>query len=205
MKLYASARPPNPRRVLMFLAEKRIADIEIVDVDLATMAHRHPDFLARNPFARIPVLELDDGRYLSESRAICRYLEALHPEPNLMGRDPFEAAFIEEADRRAEFSLLLTIANAVRHAHPGLAALEQPQFPDFGRSQLSKLRGCCEWFEQTLARQPFLAGERYSIADITAYCALEFARGLLKFRLDEQGMVHMQRWRDAIAARSSGS
>src|SRR4051794_34699666 len=124
MKLYTSSRAPNPRRVDMFVIEKGIADIERVQVDLNAGDHRSAAFIARNPFARVPVLELDDGRHLAESRAICTFLEARYPEPNLMGMDADERAFIEMADRQVEFFLLLSVANAVRHTHPGLAALE---------------------------------------------------------------------------------
>ncbi len=110
MKLHTAAKAPNPRRVDMFLAEKGIDDIERHLVDLNAGQHKEAAFLARNPLARVPVLELDDGRYLAESRAICTYLEFLHPEPNLMGRDGEERAFIEMADRQVEFNLFAAAA-----------------------------------------------------------------------------------------------
>jgi glutathione S-transferase len=203
MKLYVSSYAPNPRRVTMFIAEKGITGIENVMVDLATGEHRSEEFLARNPFGRVPVLELDDGRALSEAGAICTYLEGLHPEPNLMGQGVEERAFIEMADRRMELTLLLQIANWIRHTHPGLAPLEQPQFQDFGASQGEKMRDTARWLDRELANQPYVAGERFTIADITAFCALEFARGLMKFRAGEEGMAHLQAWRDRIAARPS--
>ena len=131
MKLYVSARAPNPRRVQMFIAEKGIEGIEPVPVDLLKNEHRSEEYRRLSPFAKVPVLQFDDGRALSETRAICTYLEGLHPEPNLMGRDAEERAFIEMADRQMEFYLFAGIANCIRHTHPGLAALEQPQFPDF--------------------------------------------------------------------------
>ena len=118
MKLYVSQRAPNPRRVQMFMAEKGIAGIEQVLVDINAQEHRRPAFLDRNPLARIPVLELDDGRFLSETRAICTYLEGLYPEPNLMGATAEERAFIEMADRRVEWYLMLPLAQAIRHQHP---------------------------------------------------------------------------------------
>jgi len=126
VKLYISSYAPNPRRVSMFIAEKGIEGIETVMIDLVKGEHRSEDYLAKNPLGRVPALELDDGRVLSEARAICTYLEGLHPEPNLMGVDFDERAFIEMADRRMELHLLLETATAARHTHPALAALEQP-------------------------------------------------------------------------------
>lgn len=203
MKLFVSPRAPNPRRVLMFLAEKGLSGIEFVNVDLNAGEHRGAAFRARSPLAKVPALELDDGRVLTETRAICTYLEGLQPEPNLMGRDFEERAFVEMADRRAELYLFLGFAMCIRHTHPGLAPLEQPQFPEFGRSQGDKVRAVARWFDAELARQPFIAGNRFTIADITAFCAIEFARGLMKFRPAEEGMPHLQAWRDRIAERPS--
>jgi glutathione S-transferase len=203
MKLYTSQRTPNPRRVLMFIAEKGIEGIETVQLDLLKGEHRAPAFLGLNPMAQVPVLELADGRQLAETRAICTYLEGLHPRPNLMGEGFEERAFIEMMDRRCELQLFLRIANCIRHVHPALGALEQPQFPDFGASQGEKMRATARWLDGVLAGQPYMAGERFTIADITAFCALEFARGLMKFRPGQEGMGHLQAWRDRIAQRPS--
>ncbi|MBC7685968.1 MAG: glutathione S-transferase family protein [Bdellovibrionales bacterium] len=205
MKLYVSSYAPNPRRVAMFIAEKGIEGIELVVVDLSANEHKSDDFRAKNPMARTPALELDDGRVLAESRAICTYLEGLYPEPNLMGVDAEERAFIEMADRRAEMHLLLGIANAVRHTHPALAALEQPQFPDFGASQGQKMREVAAYMDSVLATQPYMAGERFTVADITAFCALEFGKGLMKYRPGAEGLVHLQAWRDKIGERPSAA
>jgi glutathione S-transferase len=151
----------------------------------------------------VPALELDDGRVLTETRAICTYLEGLYPHPNLMGEDATERAFIEMADRRVELTLLLQIANAIRHTHPGLAALEQPQFAAFGQSQGEKVLQTAAVFDQLLQQQEWMAGARFSIADITAFCALEFARGLMKFTPARAGLLQLQAWRDRVAARPS--
>ena len=203
MKLYTSSRAPNPRRVLMFMAEKGIAGIELVQVDLGKGEHRAGAFVEKNPLGQVPVLELDDGRALSETRAICTYLEGLHPQPNLMGEGFEERAFIEMMDRRCELQLFLRIAHCVRHTHPGLAMLEQPQFGDYGAAQGEKMRETARWLDGVLQRQPWVAGERFTIADITAFCALEFARGLMKFRPGEEGMGYLQAWRDRMAERPS--
>ncbi len=203
VKLHTSARAPNPRRVDMFLAEKGVK-IERVLVDLNAGQHKSDDFRAKNPIARVPVLELDDGRLLPESRAICTYLEGIYPEPNLMGKDATERAFIEAADRQVEFSIFMTIGNAIRHSHPGLAVLESPQFAEFGASQLGKLTGNARWLDERLATQPFVAGERFTIADITAFCAIEFAK-LLKWRPADGGLDHLAAWRERIAQRPSAA
>ena len=200
MKLYVSQRAPNPRRVQMFMAEKGITGIEQVLVDINAQEHRSPTFLDRNPLARIPVLEFDDGRFLSETRAICTYLEGLQPEPNLMGITFEERAFIEMADRRIEWYLMLPLAQAIRHQHPGLAVLEQPQFPEFGASQQAKGLDTAAWLDRTLQTQPWVAGERFTIADITAFCTLEFAK-LLKLKPAAAGLHALQEWRDKVAGR----
>jgi glutathione S-transferase len=202
MRLHTSARAPNPRRVDMFLAEKGIEGIPRELVDLNAGEHWTPAFTARNPMARVPVLELDDGRYLSESRAICTYLEGLYPEPNLMGVNAEERAFIEMADRQVEFHLMMVIANFVRHTHPGLAPLENPQFPDFGAAQGKKMLEVARVFDARLSSQPWMAGERYTVADITAFCAVEFAR-LVKFKPADAGLTHLAAWRDRVAERPS--
>ncbi len=201
MKLYGNSFAPNPRRVTLFMLEKGITDIELVPIDLGANEHKSAAFLAKNPLARVPALELDDGRVLTETRAICTYLEGLYPSPNLMGDGFEERAFIEMADRRMELHVLMGVANWIRHTHPGLAPLEQPQFPEFGAAQADKVRETLRWLDDELARQPFVAGARFSVADITAYCALEFARGLMKFRPGAEGYPQVQAWRDRIAAR----
>ena len=126
MKLFVATRAPNPRRVLLFIAEKGIDGIELVSVDLGAAEHFSADYRAKSPLSKVPALQLDDGRFLSESRAICSYLEGLHPLPNLMGDGFEERAFIEMADRQVELYLFGAIASCIRHTHPGLAALEQP-------------------------------------------------------------------------------
>ena len=204
MRLYTAVRAPNPRRVEMFLAEKGIVDIQRVAVDLNAGEHKQAGFMARNPLATVPVLELDDGRCLAESRAICSYLETRYPEPNLMGESGEERAFIEMADRQIELQLFARIANCIRHTHPGLAPLEQPQFAEYGAAQGLKMRDSARWFDVQLARHPFAAGDRFTIADITAFCAIECAR-LMKFKPGDEGLPHLQAWRNRIAERPSAS
>ncbi len=201
MKLYIAPRAPNPRRVQLFLAEKGIQGVECIPVDLNQNEHKAHDFLVKNPLAKVPVLELDDGRCLSESRAICSYLEALYPEPNLMGHDAQERAFIESADRQIEWNLFLGLALAVRHTHPGLAAFERPQFPEFGRAQADKALQAARILDAQLQVQPWVGGQRFTIADITALCALDFARGLLKFSPRDFGLEALSAWLERMHAR----
>lgn len=204
MQLYVAQRAPNPRRVLMFLVEKGITNINLVNVDLNTHEHKGHAYRAKSPLAKVPALELDDGRVLTETRAICTYLEGLVPEPNLMGEGFEERAFIEMADRRVEFYLLGGIANVIRHTHPGLAVLEQPQFPEYGQSQAPKVLEVAQWLDHVLEGQPWMAGSRFTIADITAFCAIEFAR-LMKFNPGKEGLPALQAWRDRVAQRPSAT
>lgn len=199
MKLYSSKLAPNPRRVNLFIAEKGLGDrIERVDMDLATET-KTPEHFRRDPHGLLPVLELDDGRFLSESRAICSYLEAIQPEPALMGDTPEERAFLEAIDRRVEFAVLYPLASWVRHGHPGLLALENPQLPDWAAASEAKARKAVAWLADDLSGRDFVAGNRFTIADITAFCALEFAR-LVKFRPWEEHPA-IARWREALQAR----
>jgi len=203
MQLHYAPRAPNPRRVQMFMAEKGITGITLVPVDLNQGEHFSAAFRTKSPQAKVPALELDDGRVLTETRAICSYLEGLYPETNLMGVGFDEHAFIEMADRRVEWTLLLGIANGVRHTHPGLAPLESPQFADFGRSQTDKVKAAAKVFDTLLQTQEWMAGPRFTIADITAFCSLEFGRALLKFTPADLGLHALQAWRDRMAARPS--
>ncbi len=202
MKLYVSPRAPNPRRVEMFIVEKNIPNIALVSLNLAQQEHKEATYRAISPMAQVPALELPDGRVLTETRAICTYLEGLYPDINLMGETVEERAFIEMADRRVEWLLLLGIMNWVRHTHPGMAAMEPQQFTEFGHLQSQKVRETAQWYDGLLQRQEWIAGDRFTIADITAFSAIEFAR-VVKFRPANEGLAALQAWRDRIAERSS--
>lgn len=205
MKLYSAHRAPNPRRVLMFIAEKGIGGIEVQNLALNERQHHSGEFVQRSPFSKVPVLQLDDGRCLSETRAICSYLEGQHPEPNLMGADATERAFIEMADRQSEWYLMVPLAMWIRHGHPGLAVLEGKQFPDYADAQRDSALQQARRFDERLSTQPWMAGERFTIADITAFCGVEFARGLMKLKLDEAGLPHLAAWRNRMAERPSAA
>ena len=166
MKLYDSLPAPNARRVRIFLAEKGIS-IPLVAMDLAKEDHRQPGYIKVNPFQGVPILELDDGSIIAESIAICRYLEEIHPEPALFGTNPLERAQVEMWQRRVEFNLLATIAQTYRHSHPAARILESPQVPDWAESNRGKAMTAMSRFNDALADRPFIAGERFSVADIT--------------------------------------
>ena len=180
MKLYNEADPaPNRRRVRIFLKEKGV-DIELVPTPLTKRAHKSPEHLARNPFGQVPVLELDDGTHLSESVSICRYLEDLHPEPNLFGRDPKERAVIDMWLRRAEFRLMFPLTQVWVHTHPFTAAVATQafgqQFKDFGAANHNVFASGCRLFNGEIGNRPFLATDSYTMADIVAQTTIDFAR-----------------------------
>jgi glutathione S-transferase len=202
MKLYVAPYAPNPRRVMMFLAEKGIPDIEIVTLDLQAGEHRTEAFRKKSPLAQIPTLELDDGRTLTESRAICSYLEAIQPEPNLMGRDAFERAFIEMWDRRMELLFSMPLMMWVRHGNPVLAAVERNQNAEIASYNQGQAMRMASWLNDELATRSWIGGERFTIADITAACGIDFAK-MMRWRPGED-LPHLKRWREALAARAAG-
>ena len=200
MKLYDSFRAPNPRRVRWVMAEKGVGDIEIIDVDLFKGEHKTPEYLAKAGAANVPALELDDGTTITESLAICRYLESVYPEPNLFGRDAKETAVIEMWTRRAEMMVGNPLMQAVRHSHPALAALET-QVPEVAQNNRMIGERALRLFDAQLGKHPFIAGERITMADIVAIVGIEFAR-MVKFRLPEE-LANMVRWREAMLAREA--
>ena len=200
MKLHEAATAPNCRRVRIFLAEKGI-DVPTVPVDLGKAENRQEPFRKMNPMGRVPVLELDDGTFIAESVAICRYFEQLQPEPVLMGgSDPKEAARIEMWQRRMELEIALPIMQVFRNTHPYFAKLIE-QYPDYGEGQRRHAARRLEWLDKELADREFVAGDEYSIADITALIGIDFGR-VTKFRVTEE-TPNLLRWHQAVSARPS--
>jgi glutathione S-transferase len=174
MKLFGERNPaPNPRRVRIFLAEKAL-DVPYEDVSLRKRAHKSPEFRAKNSLGQVPVLELDDGTTLSESISICRYLEELHPTPALFGETALERAQIDMWIRRVEFVLMQPITAVWVHAHPFTAGLG-PQFKDFGESRRDHAAKAMRWLDRELTSQDYIAGARFSMADIAALTSIDFA------------------------------
>ncbi len=198
MKVYLSKRAPNPRRVAWVLAEKGASDVEIIDIDLLKGAHREEAFLAKVGIPNVPALEMDNGTVITESVAICRYLESVYPEPNLFGRSPEEVAVIEMWTRRAEMMLATPLMLLVRHTHPALAVLEQ-QSPEMAERNRMAAERSLRVFDRQLAQHPFMAGERITMADIAAFIGFDFAR-MARFAIPETA-PHLQRWAEAMRAR----
>ena len=202
MKLYTFAFAPNPRRVRWFMAEKGIEDVEIVPVDITTGAHKTADYKSKVGFAHVPALELDDGRVISESVAICRYLESRYPEPNLMGRDPAEVAEIEMWTRRCELYLANPMMLHTRHTHPALAVMETPN-PAVGDYMRSQGERFLKTLDRHLEGRDFIAADRLTLADIVAVIGLEFPR-IIKWRPDE-GLSNVNRWHAAMRERPAAT
>ena len=201
MKLYIDAgRAPNPRRVRIFLAEKGVT-LPVETIDLGARAHRSAEYAAINPMQRLPALMLDDGTVIAESIAICRYVEALHPSPPLFGQDALDQALVEMWQRRVEFHLLTAVSNVFRHLHPAMAALEEPQVAAWGEANKPRIMEFIEFLDTELAQRPYVAGARFSVADITTVVALDFmkpARLVVPERLS-----HLRRWHRDVSARPS--
>jgi glutathione S-transferase len=195
MKLYDTPLAPNPRRVRWFMAEKAIDDIEVITLNLMEGQHKTPDYLGKAGLANVPMLEMDDGTCITESVAICRYLESRYPEPNLFGRTPEETAVIEMWMRRAEMMVATPLMIGVRHTHPGMAALERQVAP-VGEHNIETGTRALKLLDRRLAESEWLAADRLTIADIIAFVGIDFGR-MIKFRPPEE-LTHVCRWADAM-------
>lgn len=200
MKLIETRTAPNARRVRIFLAEKAI-EIDREHRDLDTL--RSDEFTLINPYQRIPVLVLDDGSVIAETVAICRYFEELQPEPALFGRGAFGKARVEMQHRRVEFGLYLFVQAAFRHLHPSMAQLEVPQIAAWGEANKVKAAAALELLDRQLADSRFLAGDAFSIADITALVTVDFMRPARIARPAE--LLNLDRWYQDVATRPSAS
>jgi glutathione S-transferase len=175
MKLYNAPMPaPNPRRVRIFLAEKGVS-VPLVDVAIMKREHKSPEHMARNSLGQLPTLELDDGTMISETVAICRYLEGLHPNPPMFGRDALQEALVDMWVRRIEFAVMTPVGMYWRHAHPFTAAVVVPQFKEFGESNSAHYERALGWLDKELADRDFVAGKDYTIADICLLSTVDFA------------------------------
>jgi len=200
VKLYNHAFAPNPRRVRIFAAEKGVV-LVLEDVNILAGQSRTPEFLAKNSSGGVPVLELDDGSYLSESVAICRYLEGLYPEPNLLGRDLREQAEIERWNRRMELELFAAIGRTVQNTS-SIFQGRFKQFPEYGETQRAAVYQRLERMDHELAGQEFVAGDRFTIADITALIAIDIGGRLADIKIAPD-LAHLIRWHEAVSSRPS--
>jgi len=199
MKLYDSAHAPNPRRVRIFLSEKGI-EVPTVQVDIGKAENRRPEFLAKNPMGGIPVLEFDDGTYLAESVAICRYFEEMQPKPALIGIDARDRAIVEMWNRRMEFEIALPIMQSFRNTHDFFKG-RIPQVAEYGEVCKATAEKRFEWLDAELNGREFIAGDRYTIADITALVGIDFGRVTEIRILPDQ--KNLQRWYEAVGSRPS--
>jgi glutathione S-transferase len=200
MKLFDGGRAPNPRRVRVYLAEKGI-EVPLVPVDMGALQHREEAVSSRNPLMRLPVLELDDGTIITESIAICRYFEELHPEPALFGRGALGKALVEMWQRRMELNLLAVVANAFRHIHPAMKEWEVPQVPEWGEVNKPKAVAFLHVLDRELASREFAAGDEFSVADITGMIAIDFMKPA-RIQVPAE-CANVIRWHQALSARPS--
>ena len=184
MKLYDNKMANSPRKVRMFLAEKKITNVEMVEINMMEGEHKTPEYRAIAPNSRIPALQLDDGTVIMESTAICRYLESLHPEPNVFGESPIEIASIEMWQARIFNELMIPLAMGFRHLHPAMSALET-QNKEYGETQKNIGIKSLKYFNSVLSESEFVAGDRYTFADIQMITTTDFFIGLNRLNLDD--------------------
>ena len=199
MKLWSAAVAPNPRRVAIFLAEKGI-EVPMVELDLAKGENHAPDFQARNPLGRVPVLEFDDGSHLAESMAICRYFEETQPEPPLFGVGARERATVEMWNRRMELEILFNMTGCFRHTHPYWAdRIEQVEA--YGELCRKTAADRMTWLDGELADRDYIAGAAFTVADITAICGFGIGR-VAKIRIPET-LLNLTAWHQRLSERPS--
>jgi glutathione S-transferase len=200
MKLFDGGRAPNPRRVRIFLAEKGI-DVPLAPVDMGALGHRSDEISSRNPLRRLPVLELDDGTILTESIAICRYFEELHPEPPLFGIGALGRALVEMWQRRVELHFLFPVAQAFRHIHPAMKEWERPQIAAWGEANKPRAVDFMRLLDKELQARGHVAGDDYSVADITAMIGVDFLKPA-RIEVPEE-LRNLRRWYAQVKARPS--
>jgi glutathione S-transferase len=200
MKIVQTRQAPNPRRVRIFLAEKGI-EVPFEELDLMKGDLKTPEFTKLNAFQRVPVLVLDDGTAIAETMAICRYFEATKPEPSLFGKGALGIAQVEMWNRRMELNLLFHVAQAFRHLHPAMAHLEVPQVAAWGECNKPKALETLAVLDEALGKTRFIAGDNYSVADITALVAIDF---LKPARIQRPENLHnLNRWYGEVSSRPS--
>ena len=200
MKLYHAPKAVNPERTYHFLkAKDKLDAVEIVEISIMKQEHKTPEYRTLSPYAQVPVLVLDDGTTITESRAICTYFEGLFPEPNLMGTDPKEKALIEMWDRRVEFMLMLQFATWFRNAHERMAPLEKPQSPEAAAKGERNAKAFAKKLDQHLGEHEWLAADRFTIADITLYLTCGFC-GVMRW-LPHREHESIGRWYKSVKAR----
>jgi glutathione S-transferase len=202
MKLYDGGRAPNPRRVRIFLAEKGIK-IATEQVDLSALQQRTPAYSAINPMQRVPALVLDDGTVIAESIAICRYFEAVQPDPPLFGVGALQSALVEMWNRRTELHLLFPVASVFQHLHPAMIRMVDPQVPQWGEANKPRVMQFLEFLDRELTDRSYIAGATYTVADITASVAVDFMR-VSKMSVPDS-LSNLRRWHQTVCERPSAA
>jgi glutathione S-transferase len=202
MKLFDGGRAPNPRRTRIFLAEKGVK-LPLEQVDLGALQHKSPAFAAINPMMRVPALVLDDGTVITESIAICRYFEALHPHPPLFGQGALETAQIEMWNRRIELHFLFPVSHVFRNSHPAMKEMEVPQVPEWAEANKPRILDFIALLDRELEQRQFVAGDKFSVADITGLVSFDFMKPA-KLAVPD-ALSHLKRWHAEVSARPSAS
>jgi glutathione S-transferase len=200
MKLYDGGRAPNPRRTRIFLAEKGIK-LPMEQVDLGSLQQKSTDFTAVNPLQRVPALVLDDGTVIAESIAICRYFEELHPDPPLFGRGALEIARVEMWQRRVEQNFMAPVSHVFRNSHPAMKEMEVPQVLAWADANKPRIAEFIAFLDRELKDRPFIAGDRYTVADITGLVSVDFMKPAKLSVPDE--LKNLKRWHAEVSARPS--
>ena len=203
MKLYSSKLAPSPLKVLIFLKEKGILDqVEIIDLDLGNLEHKTPEYKAIAPNSRVPALKLDDDTIILETTAICRYIESLYPEPNLFGENPIEIASIEMWYSRVTYELIVPLMHGFRHTHPHMSQMEN-QNQEYGLAQRELAVKSLDVYDKIIASREYIAGERFTYADIQMATSLQFLVRLN--RLDINDYENLNDYINQVSSRSSFS
>ena len=198
MRLYDGGRAANPRRVRIFLAEKGIT-VPIEPIDLGKLQQRSETYSVVNPMQRVPALVLDDGTVITESMAICRYFEALQPEPPLFGRGALDSALIEMWSRRVEFHLYLPVSYLFQHLHPAMKVMVDPQVPAWGEANKPRVFEFLRFLDGELKERPYVAGKEFTVADITTLVSVDFMK-VSKLTVPEE-LANLRRWHTEVSAR----
>ena len=203
MRLYSSKLAPSPLKVLIFLKEKDILDqVEVIDLDLGKLEHKTPEYKAIAPNSRVPALKLDDDTIILETTAICRYLESLYPEPNLFGENPIEIASIEMWYSRVTYELVVPLMHGFRHTHPHMSQMEN-QNQEYGLAQRELAVKSLDIYDKIIASREYIAGERFTYADIQMVTSLQFLVRLN--RLDIKDYENLNDYINQVSSRSSFS
>ena len=184
MKIYSSPVAPSPRKVLIFIAEKGIDDVQIENLDLGKLEHKTPEYKKIAPNSRVPALELDNGEVILETTAICRYLECIHPEPNLFGSSPMEIAQIEMWYSRVSFELMMPLMHGFRHTHPHMSQMEN-QNNEFGIAQRELAVKSLKHYEDLITDKDYISCNRFTYADIQMVTSLQFLVRLNKIEITD--------------------